>query len=74
VAGRIMEIERKSSDLIGNRTRNLPSCSIAPQTTKKNYVCFRDMVLIAVLMAIDSRIVRGDMLLDADRSLSFHMK
>jgi hypothetical protein len=31
-AGRIRSIE-KSSDLIGNRTRDLPACSIVPQPT-----------------------------------------
>jgi hypothetical protein len=30
--GRIMSIE-KSNDLIGNRTRDLPACSIVPQPT-----------------------------------------
>jgi hypothetical protein len=32
VAGSIRSIE-KSSDLIGNRTRDLPTCSTAPQPT-----------------------------------------
>jgi hypothetical protein len=32
VVGRIKSIE-KSSDLIGNKTRDLPACSIVPQTT-----------------------------------------
>jgi hypothetical protein len=33
MAGRIRSIE-KSNDLIGNRTRDLPACSIVPQPTK----------------------------------------
>jgi hypothetical protein len=32
VAGRISSIE-KSNDLIGNRTRDLPACSVVPQPT-----------------------------------------
>jgi hypothetical protein len=28
-----MSIEKKSNDLIGNRTRDLPACSIVPQPT-----------------------------------------
>jgi hypothetical protein len=32
-AGRIRSIEKKSNNLIGNRTRDLPACSIVPQPT-----------------------------------------
>jgi hypothetical protein len=32
-AGRIGKLKKKYSDLIGNRTRDLPACSIVPQPT-----------------------------------------
>jgi hypothetical protein len=36
--GRIRSIE-KSSDLIGNRTRDLQTCSIVPQPTTLMHLC-----------------------------------
>jgi hypothetical protein len=43
VAGRNRPIE-KSNDLIGNRTRDLPACSIVPQRTTLPRVPFHGIV------------------------------
>jgi hypothetical protein len=49
VAGRTRSI-KKSSDLIGNQTCDLPACSIVPQTTMLPHISGHKAIIVSVVI------------------------
>jgi hypothetical protein len=71
VAGKIRSIE-KSSDLIGNRTRNLPACSIAPQPTTGNDYESLMRCDVSLRLSVIRRVELLKVLQRFDQHFSFH--